>query len=109
MSVLRALPARCSSATCRSGGDAASCDNASNPAGTARRGSEPSCMRRRAVPVLVACATLAVMPAGAAPQGVDVTVDVARVVGTINRNLCGLDWKLGTGAADTALQPRPAP
>src|SRR5690242_13030000 len=34
-----------------------------------------------------------------------VLVDVSRVTGKINRNLVGVDWKLGTADGVTALHP----
>jgi hypothetical protein len=66
-------------------------------------------MRRYAFLVAV---TFCLEPVGAGshPIVVDavpiaVFVDSSRTVGTINRNLVGVDWKLGTGAGVDELQP----
>jgi hypothetical protein len=66
---------------------------------------------RRARLVLVAtmCAAVAV-PANSHPLALDlipatVTVDAARTIGAINRNLVGVDWKLGTANAVDELHP----
>jgi hypothetical protein len=66
-------------------------------------------MRRAALLVAFACA-LAPLKARSHPAVLDtaavtVAVDASRAVGTINRNLVGVDWKLGTGAGVDELEP----
>jgi glycosyl hydrolase family 39 (putative alpha-L-iduronidase) len=45
------------------------------------------------------------LPNAPLAEGVTVTVDVSKVTGEINRNLVGVDWKLGTADAVNALAP----
>lgn len=66
-------------------------------------------MRRTIVALAVAslAASAAALPHPLAldVQPVRVTVDAAKTIGTINRDLVGADWKLGTGALIDELAP----
>lgn len=58
-----------------------------------------------AAAALAATATALPHPPALDVQAVQVTVEASRPVGSINRNLVGVDWKLGTGEGVDELQP----
>jgi len=65
----------------------------------------------RVLILLAAACLLTTLPARPQPpdmRDVTVAVDATRVIGRINRNLVGVDWKLGTGNGVDELRPNVA-